>query len=262
MKQQNKDIKIAFFDIDGTLIDFSKKGLSDKTREVLNRLRERNVLLAIATGRAPLTLPKLDGVEFDVFLTFNGSYCYNKKETIFSKSIPEEDVKKIIENAAGINRPVSIATQKRIVANGKDVDLVKYYELAKLQIEVADDFEEVAKDMVYQIMLGCLKEEYSKLLEDVKGARITAWWDRAVDIIPAEGGKGIGVDKILEYYHLDRSQAIAFGDGCNDIEMLQTVGTGVAMGNATQEVKQAADDVCGHVAEDGIYHYCIAHGLI
>lgn len=262
MKQQNKDIKIAFFDIDGTLIDFSKKGLSDKTREVLNRLRERNVLLAIATGRAPLTLPKLDGVEFDVFLTFNGSYCYNKKETIFSKSIPEEDVKKIIENAAGINRPVSIATQKRIVANGKDVDLVKYYELAKLQIEVADDFKEVAKDMVYQIMLGCLKEEYSKLLEDVKGARITAWWDRAVDIIPAEGGKGIGVDKILEYYHLDRSQAIAFGDGCNDIEMLQTVGVGVAMGNATEEVKRAADEVCGHVAEDGIYHYCIAHGLI
>ena len=190
------------------------------------------------------------------------TYCYNKKETIFSKSIPEEDVKKIIENAAGINRPVSIATQKRIVANGKDVDLVKYYELAKLQIEVADDFKEVAKDMVYQIMLGCLKEEYSKLLEDVKGARITAWWDRAVDIIPAEGGKGIGVDKILEYYHLDRSQAIAFGDGCNDIEMLQTVGVGVAMGNATEEVKRAADEVCGHVAEDGIYHYCIAHGLI
>ena len=262
MEQQNKEIKIAFFDIDGTLIDFGKKGLSDRTREALNRLKEKNILLAIATGRAPLTLPKLEGVEFDVYLTFNGSYCYNQKETIFSKSIPAEDVKKIIQNAAEINRPVSIATQKRIVANGKDADLIKYYEFAKLQVEVADDFEEVAKDTVYQIMLGCLKEEYSKLLMDVKGASITAWWDRAVDIIPAEGGKGIGVDKILEYYHLDRSQAIAFGDGCNDIEMLQTVGTGVAMGNATEEVKQAADDVCGHVAEDGIYHYCIAQGLI
>jgi hydroxymethylpyrimidine pyrophosphatase-like HAD family hydrolase len=44
--------------------------------------------------------------------------------------------------------------------------------------------------------------------------------------------------------------------------MLQTVGVGVAMGNATEEVKRAADDVCGHVAEDGIYHYCIAQGLI
>ena len=262
MKLQNNEIKIAFFDIDGTLKDFSKDELSDKTCEALNRLKEKGVLLAIATGRAPLTLPKLEGVEFDVFLTFNGSYCYNQKETIFSKSIPVEDVRKIIENAAGINRPVSIATQKRIVANGKDTDLVEYYDLAKLKIEVADDFEEAARDTVYQIMLGCVKEEYPLLMKDVKNARITAWWDRAVDIIPSDGGKGVGVEKILEYYHLDRSQAIAFGDGCNDIEMLRTVGIGVAMGNATEEVKQAADAVCGPVAEDGIYHYCIANGLI
>lgn len=262
MKQQNKNIKIAFFDIDGTLIDFQKKGLSTKTCEALNRLKEKNILLTIATGRAPLTLPKLDGVEFDVFLTFNGSYCYNHKDTIFSKSIPTEDVNKIIHNATELKRPVSIATQKRIVANGKDEDLVKYYDLAKLQIEVADDFEKVAEETVYQMMLGSRKEEYPLLMKDVKNARITAWWDRAVDIIPAEGGKGVGVDKILEYYHLDRAQAIAFGDGCNDIEMLQAVGTGVAMGNATEEVKLAADDVCGPVAEDGIYHYCIAHELI
>ncbi len=262
MKQQNNEIKIAFFDIDGTLIDFSKKGLSDKTKEALNRLKEKGILLAIATGRAPLTLPKLEGVEFDVYLTFNGSYCYNQKETIYSNSIASEDVKIIIENATEINRPVSVATQKRLVANGKDADLVEYYKFAKLQVEVADDFEEVAKDEVYQIMLGCEKKEYPLLMKNVENARITAWWDRAVDIIPGDGGKGIGVDKILEYYHLDRSQAIAFGDGCNDIDMLQTVGTGVAMGNATDEVKQAADDVCGHVAEDGIYHYCVANGLI
>lgn len=262
MKQQKNEIRIIFFDIDGTLIDFDKKEISAKTRETLKRLREKNILIAIATGRAPLTLPKFEGVEFDVFLTFNGSYCYNKKEIIFSKSIPAEDVKKIIENAAELNRPVSIATQKRIVANGKDTDLVEYYDLAKLKIEVADDFDETAKDMVYQIMLGSRKEEYPLLMKDVKNAKITAWWDRAVDIIPSDAGKGVGVDKILEYYHLDRSQALAFGDGCNDIEMLQTVGLGVAMGNASEEVKKAADIVCGYVAGDGIYHFCVSHGLI
>ena len=262
MKLQSNEIKIAFFDIDGTLKDFSKDELSDKTCEALNRQKEKGVLLAIATGRAPLTLPKMEGVEFDVFLTFNGSYCYNHKETIFSKSIPAVDVKRIIENAAEINRPVSIATQKRIVANGKDTDLVEYYNLAKLQIEVADDFDETANEMVYQIMLGSRKEEYPLLMKDVKNAKITAWWDRAVDIIPSDAGKGVGVDKILEYYHLDSSQALAFGDGCNDIEMLQTVGLGVAMGNASEEVKKAADTVCGNVAEDGIYYFCVSHGLI
>ena len=55
---------------------------------------------------------------------------------------------------------------------------------------------------------------------------------------------------------------MAFGDGYNDQEMLQVVGTGVAMGNAPEPLKEIADDVCGPVSEDGIYHYCIRHGLI
>ena len=61
---------------------------------------------------------------------------------------------------------------------------------------------------------------------------------------------------------MSREEAIAFGDGNNDIEMLQSVGTGVAMENASAQLKAVADDVCGHVVEDGIYHYCIQHGLI
>ena len=55
---------------------------------------------------------------------------------------------------------------------------------------------------------------------------------------------------------------MAFGDSYNDIEMLQAVGTGVAMGNAPAQLKEIADDVCGRVSEDGIYRYCIEHGLI
>ena len=70
------------------------------------------------------------------------------------------------------------------------------------------------------------------------------------------------IEKLLAHYGLDRAQAIAFGDGNNDIEMLQAVGTGVAMANASAQLKAVADDVCGDVAEDGIYHYCRAHGLI
>ena len=70
------------------------------------------------------------------------------------------------------------------------------------------------------------------------------------------------VGKILEYYHLDPSQAIAFGDNHNDMEMLEAVGTGVAMGNATQQLKDIADDICGAVDQDGVYRYCVARGLI
>lgn len=255
-------VKIIFFDIDGTLIDIYKKQMTEKVRETLLALKERGIILALATGRSPITIPHFEGITFDVFLTFNGSYCYTPEKTIFERSIPAEDINKLIANAERLNRPVSVATKDKIVANGKDKDLVDYFSLAKLEVTVADDFDEVIKENVYQMMLGCTKEEYSSLLKDVDGAKITAWWDRAVDVIPSAGGKGIGVEKVLEYYHIDKENALAFGDGSNDLEMLQTVGCGIAMGNASDEVKKAADEVCLSSAEDGIYWYCKEHNLI
>ena len=105
-----------------------------------------------------------------------------------------------------------------------------------------------------------LSEKTVEALNRLKANGI--WWDRAVDIIPANGGKGIGIQKVLEYYHLDKSEALAFGDGNNDIEMLLSVGTGVAMGNASPQLKEVADEICKDVAEDGIYDYCLTHGLI
>ena len=262
MNDTMHNIKIIFFDIDGTLVDMQRKHISGKMLETLIRLKEQNILLCIATGRTPVTLPYFEGIEFDAYLTFNGSYCYNKKQVIFSNPIPTDDVLTIIQNADSMNRPVSIASKNRIAANGKDIDLVEYYAFAKLEVEVTEDFEQLSHDEIYQIMLGCQEKDYPQLLRNTNHARITAWWDRAADIIPSGSGKGVGVGKILAHYHLDRSQALAFGDGNNDLEMLQAVGCGVAMANGSAQLKQAADAVCGHVAEDGIYHYCTAHGLI
>lgn len=255
-------IQIVFFDIDGTLIDMEKKEITPKTLEALRRLQARGVLLCLATGRGPLTLPRFEGVEFDVFLTFNGSYCFDRAGTIFSAPLPQEDVRTILQNAAALHRPVSIATQDQMVANGADRDLIDYYAFAKREIEVSDQFEEVAKSQVYQIMLGCRQADYPALLRGTHHAKIAAWWDRAVDIIPAEGGKGVAVRRILDHYRLEPDAALAFGDGDNDIEMLQAVGHGVAMANASQRLKAVADDVCGHVAQDGVYHYCLEHGLL
>ena len=121
---------------------------------------------------------------------------------------------------------------------------------------------EKAKDEVYQVMLACCPEEYDAILENVNHAKIATWWDKAVDIIPANGGKGMGIAAMLEYYGIEESEALAFGDGNNDIEMLQAVGMGVAMGNASDDLKAVADDICGAVADDGIYHYCLEQGLI
>lgn len=256
-------IKIAFFDIDGTLIDIEKKYITDKMLETLHRLQDSGVRICIATGRAPMELPEIKGVDFDAFLTYNGSCCYtNDGQTIFSNPIHPEDVHTILRNAAELGRPVMLATRNRLAANGRDKDLVDYAAIANIEVNVADDFEEVQNETIYQLMIGGREDIHAKLLKDVHNAKIAAWWDRAMDIIPANGGKGVAVEKMLEYYRLDKSEAIAFGDGNNDIEMLNAVGTGVAMENGSDRLKAVATTVCGSCAEDGIYHYCTENDLI
>ena len=257
------DIKIIFFDIDGTLMDFGAKTLSPRTAEALRRLRAQGVRLCIATGRAPFLLPELGGVEFDAYLTFNGSLCHMGDTVLFSHPLCPADVQRLVQNAAALGRPVIIATQERMAANGTDQDLSDYCAVAGKTVPLSAEFDALCRQKeVYQLMLGCRVRDYPAILQGVREAKITAWWDRAADVIPVQGGKGEGVKKLLEYYGIPPAHALAFGDGGNDLEMLRAVGTGVAMGNASPQLKAAADEVCGEAAADGIYHYCLSHRLI
>ena len=255
-------VKIIFFDIDGTLIDMKAKRISEKTLETLKRLQQNGIRICIATGRPLIMLPEFEGLEFDTYLTFNGSYCCDTDGVIFSNPIPKADVLKVIANASAMGKPVNIASADGMMANGSEEKLVEYFAHGSQELTVSDEFENELKKDIYQLMISGTKEEYAALLEDAPGAKITAWWDQAVDVIPSNGGKGVAVEKILEHYGFLKEESMAFGDGNNDIEMLMAVGTGVAMANASAELKAVADVICGHVAEDGIYRYCLENKLI
>ena len=255
-------VKIIFFDIDGTLVDPESGMISDKTIYALTRLKERGIRICISTGRAPFELPDFGALQFDAFCAYNGSLCYTDRQLIHSHPIAPADVAQVIRNAADIGRPVSLATRQRLAANGWDQDLADYYRLAKLELTVAPDFDDACQEEIYQLLIGCLESEHEALIRETQGVKIAVSWDRAVDVIPASSGKGTAIAKVLEHFELDAAQAMAFGDSQNDLEMLRAVGVGVAMGNASPRAKEAADQVCGAVSEDGIYHYCVAQGLI
>lgn len=256
------DVKIVFFDIDGTLLNFGAKTITPKIRETLDKLRQKGVKLCIATGRSPVSLPAFAKEGFDAWLTFNGSYCYDRAGEIFSNPVDHADIRRVKENAARIGRPIAVATKDRMAANGWDQDLEDYYGFTEIPLEVASDFDAVCEEKVYQIMVGCREADYGQLLEGVTQSKIVAWWNRAADIIPQNGGKDLGVAKVLAHYGLAKEEALAFGDGNNDLEMLLAVGTGVAMGNGSAELKAVAAEICPPVSEDGVYQYCLEKGLI
>ena len=255
-------IKIAFFDIDGTLLKIGSKELTEKTAEALVSLRQKGVLLCMATGRGCCSIPEFQGITFDVLMTFNGSYVRAGEKIIFKSPLDHDDKKQIIRNLRKMNRAAAISNEHFIVTNGTDEDLEQYFKFGNEALRIADDFDELCKDDIYQIMCSCRKEEYDQILEGTRKTQITAWWDKAADIIPLDCGKGNAVNAVLDYYGFLKEEAIAFGDGKNDIEMLEAVGTGVAMGNASEEVKKRAAAICRPVEEDGVYHYCLEKKLI
>ena len=160
-------IKIAFFDIDGTLIDMERKEISEKMLETLKDLQKNGIKICIATGRAPMAIPKFESVEFDAFLAYNGSYCYDKDGMILDHCIPAEDVQRLIQNATKMHRPLALSTKDKIEANGRDKDLVDYFAIGKQIVVVSDDFETFSREKVYQIMMGCYKEQYAQALDGV-----------------------------------------------------------------------------------------------
>ena len=108
-----------------------------------------------------------------------------------------------------------------------------------------------------------MPEHQKKLLDDLLDeCSVTSWNDTGIDIIPKDGGKSAGIRQYLDLLGIDRSESMAFGDGENDIDMLEFVGVGVAMGNADDAVKAAADYVTDTVDNDGIAKALQHFGLI
>ncbi len=164
------DIRIAFFDVDGTLSNMKTGRISAKTLECLHRLQARGVRICIATGRGPCLVPQLGDVRADAFLTCSGALCYDADGVIFSNPIPQPDVQRIIRNAAGIGRPVAVLTKERIAANALDADLIQYYAFADWQITAAPDFEAVSRQPVYQVVMSCLAADHAAILAGVENA--------------------------------------------------------------------------------------------
>lgn len=158
--------KIIFFDVDGTLVPL-KGAARPRTLEALRRLHQNGIRLCIATGRAPMEVPKFEGVSFDAFLTYNGSYCFTPEQDIFKNTIPTEEVATLIRNAAALGRPVALANTTRLAANGSEPDLEEYFAIGGVELKIAEDFEEMAKGEIFQVLMGGREEEYPAILKDV-----------------------------------------------------------------------------------------------
>ena len=238
-------IKAIFFDIDGTLIPHGEMEIPQSVLNALRELKNQGVKLFIATGRPPMSIKHVtDQFEFDGFLTANGQYCFNKETIIHEKYIEKESLELLLPYMIENKISVLFARLDKCFRTGYETFFEKTWPIY--------DKETICDEKIVQLMAEIKPEEDEEFLKHLPGCKSARWTDAFADIIPIEGGKEYGINKIIEHYNISLDEVMAIGDGGNDITMLRHVPHSVAMGNAKDEVKANASYITTHILDDGI----------
>ncbi|HZG71182.1 MAG TPA: Cof-type HAD-IIB family hydrolase [Chondromyces sp.] len=245
--------KIVFFDIDGTLLNHEKK-LPDKTKEAIRLLQQNGVYTAIATGRAPFMFEGLrEELGIDSFVSFNGQYVVFEGEVLYTNPLERDALEKVVRDSQEKKNPLVFMSEKTMKANVQHHPYIEE-SLRTLKFPHPEKKEDYFQtNELYQTLLFCTEEEEEFYIKNFPEFTFIRWHEYSVDILPSGGSKAEGIKKMIQRLGFQMKDVYAFGDGLNDIEMLEAVGTGVAMGNALPIVKEHADLVTADAAEDGIY---------
>lgn len=243
---------ILFFDVDGTLYNEEKK-IPQSAKEAVWKARQNGYEIAVATGRAPFMIQSvLEELQIDTYVTFNGQYVVHKGDVIFEDGVPVDQLTDIIKFGHERNHPVVFIDDKKMIASVKDDNFIEE-SLGTLHYPYpAIDPSFYKKHVVYQTLIFMEEKDEQVYKEKFSEVQFVRWHPFSCDILPKKGSKARGIKILLEKMGIPLKNAFAFGDGLNDIEMLQTVGTGVAMGNAHHQVKRVADVIADHVDNDGL----------
>ena len=261
------NIRAVFFDIDGTLVSFNTHRVSDATVEALAELRRRGVKVILATGRLLNQTEVVSRIKFDAYITLNGCCCLAEDgTTVISKAtIPQSDLEAIVDFLEENNHPFPCSFMDEVGSTINYVDdrVQTVWDNIALPAPRVEDPRQTIKRNIYQANIYVDEVDEGPIVERyLQHCESTRWHPLFADVNLRGVSKQQGVDTMLAYFGISREEAMAFGDGGNDVSMLGHVGWGVAMGNAVDTAKQAAVYVTDTVDNEGICKALQHFGLI
>lgn len=266
---------ILFFDLDGTLLSSDHKTVPERTANTLRALHEQGVLLSIATGRAKCILPEhiLSSVPFDFCISSNGAdvYDYRTGEHLITRYISAEDARAAYALLKDRGIAIEWYADNEIMLSREDAQRIADVRTAWWHGEYfARGQYPVCEDMEAYFAAGAPKlEKINPLMrshQEQRPALLAAFEETGRFCLSSSLGhnleinargctKGAAIRALCAEKGIDIQATLAFGDGNNDLEMLQSCGMGVAMGNAMEELKAHAGAVTDTNDKDGIAQY-------
>ena len=277
-------IKAVFFDIDGTLLN-DRKNVQKSTIKAIRNLKDQGILVGLATGRGPsFVQPFLENLGLDFAVTYNGQYIYSRSEIIYTNQLSKTTVYRLIRYAGARRREISLGTASGLLGSGiiglgtsrlgqivsslvprkwaKAIERSFKHFIRRIKPQNIDSLMVILREPIYQVVLVATEGESERIQKQFPRVKLTRSSPYSMDVISEGQSKVKGIERVGQRYGFDLSEVIAFGDSDNDIEMLSQVGIGVAMGNASQQVRENARYTTADNNDDGISKALAHYGLI
>jgi Cof subfamily protein (haloacid dehalogenase superfamily) len=258
-------MKMIVADMDGTLLK-NDLSVSERTLQAIRRIRDRGIRFAVATGRPDQLMKEyvdLLGLTEPIIL-YNGTVIGHpfQDERLFERVFDKDAIRPVLERLEADGSVYMVYTKDCILS--KPNDRVRFFQARNERLEerlrsvfkVPSSIDEILMDhAVHKILV--IEKDFAKF------QALQAWFDGKrefsvavsqksfLDINPPSTSKGEALRMLARHYGIDPLDVVAFGDQENDVSMFEAAGIGVAMGNASEAVKTAADQTTLSNEEDG-----------
>ncbi len=256
------DYKIVFFDVDGTLTHHEDGSISTTTKEAIKALKNKGLRVVAATGRPLSMCEEIREIGIDTFITANGAYAKHDQKVIHKVPMDKSVIQEVFEFANIENHGLSFFTEDFCMNGVNNTEVLQ----ALKETLSLNDYplvnQLIFNEEVYLMCLYATDETVEKYMHKFPQLLFKRWHPLVLNVLQEEVSKSLAIIKVLQYFGVDKSEAIAFGDGENDIDMLELVGLGIAMGNGNEKLKKVADFVTKKSSEDGIEFALKKFGII
>ncbi|OXS53766.1 hypothetical protein B0G93_14013 [Bacillus sp. V-88] len=264
MNSQEKHLIVL--DLDGTLLTDEKK-ISSKTHDILKKARHKGHEVMIATGR-PFRASELYYQQLQLttpIVNFNGAFVHHPTDPswgVYHEPMDLDVAKQIINACDDFPfRNIVAEVMDDVYLHYHDEKIIDVFMMGNPSISTGD-IRNVLSDHPTSMLIHAEEEDVADIrahLDDVHAELIdhrrwAAPW-HIIEIVKSGLNKAVGIERVASSLNIPQERIIAFGDEDNDLEMLDYAGTGVAMGNAIDPLKDIANEVTLSNEEDGIGCY-------
>lgn len=277
---------IVFFDVDGTVWDYDGV-IPASAKTAIKKLKANGHIPIICTGRAMGHVRdyELLHMGFDGIIAACGAHVEYKGNMIFESFLKDDTIQRIVSLAKECNVPIVLEgkqkhwisnkgfehdyfVDKMMVTMGEDAVIMDGYtpdmraNKFSGDILVSSDYARFRREILKE--LNIIDHEFTEG-QGISQAKYEGDPNRVIGVfegITKGTSKAIGMDILCGYLAADPADTYAIGDSNNDIEMVNAAGVGIAMGNGSKAIKEAADYITDDIHEDGVYNALKHFGLI